>query len=791
MFYSYNWLRQFLNKIPPVEELTNKLTMSGLEVESVKKVYTDIHGILVATIEDIKPHPRADNLFVAKVSTGDKVFSTVTGAQGLVTGMKVAYAPPGATITNNRTIEEIEIKSERSSGMIVSEDELGIPGSLRKVIIFEESVPAGRDVKLLLGLDDWILDIGVTPNRSDVLSHFGLAREIATIFKLKVTPPHFELKEKKYDPGIFSFKVKIESAMDCPRYTLRLISGVKVETSPLWLRIMLGKLGQNTINNIVDITNYVMFGIGQPLHAFDRQRIEGNTIIIRRAKNEKLVTLDGEERLLSDQTLVIADEKKPIAIAGVMGGKDSGIMEDTSDVLLESALFSPSLIRKAERSLNLQTEADYRFERGIDPLLPEFASGYASYLISQMTGATVYKLIDNWAARYKKRRITTSTDELQTLIGFPVNIRKIQSILKSAYCDVKRLHPKTFLVIPPSFRLDITQAADLGEEIARLVGYDKIPSVLPYRPASNVSLPDHYVYTKTLKNYLISIGFDEVINYSFLSERDHEIVGGEAIRLLNPINEQTVLMRNSLIPGLIKTVQYNIFRQIEDQKLFEIGKVYIKNKSEYNEQLHLTGLVTGKRFPFRWSYPKDRVDVYDVIGIVEGVSRILRLKDDILLEDGFINILTKGCSAILKYNGENVGFVGEVSKSILDRYDIKQNVFVFDISIEPLFVSASTYTKYSAIPKYPFVARDLTIVKPVSLSSMSIINIIKSIEIPILVEIFPFDLYVDKNNISEHSITYRFIFRANDKTLTDEEVDSYMKIIMERITAGLNVRLKI
>lgn len=789
MLYSYNWLKQFLNKIPPIEELTNKLTMSGLEVESVKRAYSDINGILVANIEDIKSHPNDNNLFVVKVSTGEKTFTTVSGAKELTVGMKVAYAPDGATIANNRTIGEIQIKSQRSSGMILSEDELGIPGSLRKVIVFDQSTIPGSDAKLLLDLDDWILDIVVTPNRSDVLSHFGLAREIATIFRLKIIPLNFKLKEKKFDPK--DFNIKIESSSDCPRYTLRLISGVKVETSPLWLRIILGKLEQNTINNIVDITNYVMLGFGQPLHAFDRKMIEGNTIIIRRANNEKIVTLDDQQRILSNQTLVIADEKKPIAIAGIMGGKDSGITENTKDVLLESALFSPALIRRSKRSLNLQTEATYRFERGIDPLLPKVASDYAAYMMSQMTGATVYKLVDSWVAKYKNKKIVTSTHELQNLIGFPMNIKKVQSILKLAYCNVKRIHPKTLIVEPPSFRLDILQAADLSEEVARLIGYDKIPATIPSRPAYNISLPGNYVFTKILKNYLVSIGFDEVINYSFFSERDHEIVGGQAIKLLNPINEQTVLMRNSLIPGLMRNIQYNIFRQIEDQKLFEIGKIYTKDENGYNEKLFLTGVITGKRYPFRWSYPKDNVDIYDVIGIIESIPNLLRLNEDIVLEDCVSDKFIKPPCAVLKYKGKNIGFLGEISEQILDIYDIKQSVFMFDIFVEPLFLSASTYHKYTAIAKYPFVTRDLSVVKPVSLTSKNIINIIKSIEIPILAEIVPFDLYVDKKNVSEHSITYRFIFRANNRTLTDEEVDNYMKIIMERITAELNIKLKV
>jgi phenylalanyl-tRNA synthetase beta chain len=791
MLYSYKWLKQFLNKLPPVDELSNKLTTAGLEVESVTSVYSDIKDVVVADIQEIKPHPAADNLFVAKVFTGNKIFTTVTGATGLVRGTKVAFAPPGAVVANNRTIKEINIKSEHSAGMIISEDELGIPGGLRNVIIFDQSTPAGSDVKSILDLEDWIFDIAVTPNRSDVLSHLGLAREIASIFRLKILPPYYELKEKKYDAQSGNFKVKIASPGDCPRYTLRLISGVKVGTSPLWLRIMLGKLQQNTINNVVDITNYVMFGIGQPLHAFDRDKIDGNTILIRRANNEKLITLDGQERLLSNETLVIADENKPIAIAGVMGGKDTGITDQTKEVLLESAVFSPGLIRKAERGLGLLTEADYRFERGIDPLLPKLASDYASYLISQLAGGTVYKLIDNQAIRYKKHRIVASTDFLQTLVGFPLNIKKVQSILKSVYCNVRKLHPKTFIVEPPSFRLDLVQPVDLGEEIARLVGYEKIPSVLPRRQASNVFLPSNYLYNSSIRNYLLSIGFDEVINYSFLSEQDYSITGDDAIRLLNPINEQTIFMRNSLIPGLIRNAQYNIFRQIEDQKLFEIGKVYLKKGDAYIEQVHISGVLTGKRFPFSWAYSKDNVDIFDAIGVVEGISTLVNSTNILVAEEGYSSFVNKDNAVLFRCNNARIGFAGEVSKDILNKYDIKQRLFVFDVDLELLLANASPYNKYSAVPKYPFVTRDLTVVKPVSVFSVNIINAVKALNIPFLIDIIPFDLYVDKNNITEHSITYRFIFRDKDKTLTDEEVDNCMKSIMECITTKFSVRLKI
>ncbi len=791
MLYSYKWLQQFLHNIPSVEDLSDKLTLSGLEVESYKRIYTDVNGIVTAVIQDIKKHPHAENLSIANIFTGDRTFTTVTGAKGLVQGMKVAYALPGATIAGGRIIKEMDIKSERSSGMIVSEDELGIPGNNRDVVIFDHSTAPGSDVKSLLGLDDWVLDVAVTPNRPDVLSHLGLAREIATLFRLKIIYPSFELHEKKYDAQSGIFKVKIESANDCPRYTLRLISGVKIEPSPLWMRIMLGKIGQNAINNVVDITNYVMFGIGQPLHAFDRDKIEGNTIIIRRADNEKFITLDDQERTLSNRTLVIADEKRPVAIAGVIGGKYSGITEQTNQVLLESAIFSSSIIRKTERSLGILTEADYRFERGVDPLLPKWASDYASYLISRITGVTIYKIVDNCAVRHRRRKIIASTDTLQTIVGFPLNIKRVQSILESTYCTVKRIRTKTLSVEPPSFRLDLIQSADLGEEIARLIGYDKIPSILPQRQNYNVSLPSDYLFTELIRNYLISSGYDEVINYSFSSEDDHSIIGGEAIKLSNPINEQTLLMRTSLLPMLIKNAQYNIFRQIEDQRLFEIGKAYLRVKNGYAEQVHVSGLLTGRRFPFRWSYPGDRVDIFDVIGAVEGIVERLRIKDGITVEPGSSNLLAQNNAAFLKCKDTYIGFAGEVAENILKKYDIRQRIFVFDIYAEPLLLKASVYNKYAGIPRYPYISRDLTIVKPVSILSSNIINAVRSLNIPLLSEVFPFDLYIDKNNVSEHSVTYRFIFRAEDRTLTDEEIDNLMKSIRESITSAFNVKLKV
>ncbi len=791
MLYSYKWLQQFLHKMPSVGDLSDKLTLSGLEVESVKQISADFSGIVTAVIQDIKPHPHAGNLSLATVSTGDRSFMTVTGAKGLAQGMRVAFAPPGSSITNGRKIQEVEIKSERSSGMIISEDELGIPGNIRTVIAFDQSVSPGSDVRSLLGLDDWILDVAVTPNRPDVLSHLGLVREIATLFHLKIIYPSYELHEKKYDAGSGLFKVKIESSRDCPRYTVRLLSGVTVGPSPLWLRIMLGKIEQKSINNIVDITNYVMFGVGQPLHAFDRKKISGNTIIVRRAANEKFVALDDQERTLTHHTLVIADEKVPVAMAGVMGGKYSGITEQTDQVLLESAVFSAPVIRRTERSLGVKTEADYRFERGIDPLLPKMASDYAASLIASLTGATVYKLIDNCAMRYKKRKIIVSTDTLQTIVGFPLNIKKVQSLLESTQCSVKRVHPRTLSVEPPSFRMDIVQAVDLGEEIARLIGYDKIPSILPQRQASHVTLPSDYKFTSLIRDYFLSIGFDEVINYSFSSEDDHAIIGGEAARLSNPINEQTFLMRASLLPMLIKNAQYNIFRQIEDQKLFEIGKVYLKRENNYEEQIRISGLLTGRRFPLGWSYPDDRVDIFDAMGAVEGIAGRLKIQDGITGEAGPSGLLAKNNAVLLKCKDIPIGIAGEVAENIVNTYGIKQRIFVFDISLEPLLAKASLYSTYAGVPKYPFITRDLTIIKPVSLLSAHIIQAVRALALPLLSEVFPFDLYVDKNNISEHSITYRFVFRAEDRTLTDDEVDRLMKIIMDTITGHFKITLKV
>ncbi|MCL5277170.1 MAG: phenylalanine--tRNA ligase subunit beta, partial [Deltaproteobacteria bacterium] len=369
-----------------------------------------------------------------------------------------------------------------------------------------------------LCLDDHIVDVAVMPNRPDVLSHLGLAREIATLFHLKVLAPQYVLKEKKYEQGRGPLKVRIESSDDCPRYTIRRLSGVRVGVPPLWLRIALGKLGQKAVNNVVDITNYVMFALGQPLHAFDMERIEGRTIVVRRAGSEKLVTLDDQERVLCDQTLVIADGSGPVAIAGVMGGRASGITEQTKDVLLESAVFSPSVIRKTERRLGIRTEADYRFERGIDPQITKEASDYASYLISRETGASVYRLVDGPRERRKQRSIVVSMDALRTITGFPLNIKKVQSILRSVYCDVRRTRKNTLSVVPPSFRLDLVGAVDLAEEVARLIGYDRIPSLLPLRQSKNVPLPDISLYTGRIRDYLASTGFDEAINYSFYSE---------------------------------------------------------------------------------------------------------------------------------------------------------------------------------------------------------------------------------------------------------------------------------
>ncbi len=791
MLYSYKWLQKFLHNLPSAADVAGKLTASGLEVESVKKIYTDINGIVTAKIQNIKQHPGAANLYIADIFTGSGLFQTVTGATGLKQGMIVAYAPSGATISNGRIITDVSVTGEKSSGMIISENELNIPDAKREIISFSQSVIPGKDVKSLLDLNDYILNVAVTPNRADVLSHLGLAREIATLFHIRVLYPSYELHEKKYNKQNRPLNIRIESGQDCSRYTIRLIEGVQIKPSPLWLRITLGKLEQKAINNVVDITNYVMFAIGQPLHAFDARKLQGNTIVVRRAGNEKLVTLDDQERLLTNETLVIADEKRPLALAGVIGGKFSGITEQTTNVLLESAAFSSSVIRNTERRLGILTEADYRFERGIDPRLPENASNYASHLISQITGASVYRLINNCPVRVKKHKITASVNALQTIVGFPLNMKRVQSLLKSIYCDIKNTSSNTISVEPPSFRLDLVQPVDLAEEIARLTGYAKIPSMLPLKRVSNVTLPSDYTYTALIKNYLVAIGFDEVVNYSFYGEKDHSVVGGKVIKLLNPLNEQTTFMRTSLIPLLLKNARYNLFRQVEYQRLFEIGKIYLKNGNEYIERIHAAGLLTGTHYPFQWASSHEKVDLFDAIGAIEGIVTALKIKNAPAIESGSINFLEPNNTAVLKYKNNRIGFAGKISKDILRDYDIKQQIFVFNIALEPLLSEASSYTKYSAVPKYPFVSRDLTIVKPTSLFCYNITQGIKSLRIPLLAEVFPFDLYVDKKNISEHSVTYRFIFRSEERTLKDEEVDHYMKKIMKYITENYNVKLKV
>ncbi|MCL4478507.1 MAG: phenylalanine--tRNA ligase subunit beta [Deltaproteobacteria bacterium] len=790
MLYSYNWIKKFLNKIPPVGDISNRLTMSGFEVESVERLFGDLKGIVTAVVNGVKPHPSDKNLSVVNVSAGEHEFITVTGAKGITQGMIVAYAQPGSVVANKKTILELNIKGVKSAGMIISEDELGIFEAKREIIIFDKAVKPGLDVKSVLELDDWVLDVAVMPNRSDVLSHFGIAREIATIFHLNVIQPSFELDTISYNKENKPIDVEVENPDDCPRYAIRFLSDVKIAQSPLWLRLILGKIKQKPINNVVDITNYVMFAIGQPLHAFDGEKVHGGKIIVRRAKNEKLITLDGVERILTDQSLVIADDSKPVAIAGIMGGAISGITENTRYVLLESALFDSGLVRTTGRNLGLSTEAGYRFERGVDSNLPRLASDMASYLVSGLAGAKVYRLVDSYKKRYKKRRVTTTIQVLGRLIGIQLNIKTVQSVLRSIHCDVNRIRANTLSIEPPSFRLDLKESADFSEEIARLIGYEKIPSVLPLKAAANVAPPLPYKYINIIKERLLSMGFDEVINYSFYSDTDHSIVGGDALRLTNPLNEQTTNMRKNLIPLLIKNTQFNLFRQIEDQKLFEIGNVYFKQAGKYVEELHLAGTITGNRYPLHWAFKSEHTDIFDSIGIVEDIMNVLGFNDKITKEKTSHNFLNDD-SVLFSYNNMNIGYAGGLTNDLLDKYDIKQKVFVFDVSLDHILMNVKPETRYREVPKYPHIVRDLSIVKPVSLTSAKIINGIKSLGIDLLIDISPFDLYIDNKDISKHSITYRFIFRAEDRTLKDEEVDLYMKTIMNHVVNQYGVKLKI
>ena len=801
MKVSLNWLKDYVEIRMDLETLINLLTMAGLEVEEATSVGEGFEKVVVAEIHSIRKHPNADRLSLVEAKTHHETFSIVCGATNIKEGQKVPLALVGARLPNGIEIKRSKIRGVASDGMLCSEIELGMGQDATGIMILPPQVPLGIDLGEALGLKDTILDISITPNRPDCLCVIGVAREIAALTHQKVKYPTLSL----YDQGEEIHQKTSVTILDqdlCPRYVARMIEEVKIGPSPQWMSDRLEKVGIRSINNVVDVTNYVMMEYGQPLHAFDFELLEEGRIVVRRAKEgEEFVTLDGVKRTLDREMLMICDGGKPVAIAGIMGGLNSEIKEDTKRVLLESAYFDPAGNRRTSKKLGLETEAAYRFGRGIDYGGCLSAVNRATQFIQELAaGRVVGGVVDVYPVPIKPGPIRLSVKKIHQVLGTKASAKQVKGYLEDLELEVREEDEDTFGVTPPSFRGDLEREIDLIEEVARLDGYEKIPITIPQGPPSSEERGKEFLIERKAIDTLIYHGYHEVVTYSFTSPASWDIIGlppddprRQHLRILNPLTEDFSVMRTTLIPGLMETACYNVSRKNSNLKLFELKKVFLPQGGEKlpREVKFLAGVAMGFDRDPHWAFSPRSVDFYDIKGCVEDLLDGLQIKEAKFYKADDIPYLHPGKASRVVLDREILGVLGEAHPEVAGHYEVHGKVYLFEMDFSKMVKWAGEEKRFQSLPKFPAVYRDLSVVVDRALEAERVMEAIRSFRQPFIEEVTLFDIY-QGSPIPEgrKGISYRIRYQANDRTLTDEEVNQYHEKILFRLKEVFQLDLR-
>jgi len=801
MLVSIKWLKDYVDIEITAAELADKLTMAGLEVDEIKIVQPSFSGVVVSRIISVKPHPNSEKLSLCEVTDGSANYQVVCGAKNIQAGNIVPMARVGATIPGGYTIKSSVLRGEKSDGMLCSAAELEIGEDNSGIMQLTAGLPIGASLDAALDITDTVLDVGITPNRSDCLSIIGIAREVAAITGKKLKMPLSSFQETAEDINSFT-SVEIIDAELCPRYTARMIKNVKIGQSPVWMKTRLEAVGLRSINNVVDVTNFVMLEMGQPLHAFDFRFLEQSRIIVRKSRqDEEFISLDGKSRKLAADTLLICDAVKPVAIGGIMGGLNSEVKEDTQVVLLESAYFNPVSIRRSARKLTMSTDAAYRFERGIDPEGVLRALDRAAYLIAELSGGNICK---NYIDQYPRRiasvqNIPLRLSRVNQVIGADIKGKEIVSLLKSIEMKVSETGEGVYEVTPPTFRVDITREIDLIEEIVRLYGYDRVSVTLPNVAVTEIKSGGLADLEEKVRQLLTGTGYSEVINYSFTTPVSADILGWKKdderrrfLKIRNPLVEDQSVMRTTMIYGLLDTLKKNINNGSSDLKLFEIGRIFISKGSTQlpDERNMMAGLLSGVLNDDLWG-AKTGTDFYDLKGCVENLFYGLKIKNCRYVSAVNETSLHPGKSCEIYAGDTKIGFMGEVHPDVCVKYDIKTSVYVFEISLDILAGCYNSAITCSEVSKYPAVTRDVAFLIDRKIEAQSVLDIVLQNNEDLLEKIGIFDIYSGKGIPTDtKSLGLRFSYRAPDRTLTDAEVNNiHEKLVRQTVQlTGAKIR---
>ncbi|SDH75513.1 phenylalanine--tRNA ligase subunit beta [Alteribacillus bidgolensis] len=805
MLVSYQWLKDYVDIDDlTVEETAEKLTRGGVEVDVLHPRSEGIEQVSVGYVEACEQHPNADKLNVCQVNTGEETAQIICGAPNVAAGQKVAVAKPGAALPGGMKIKKTKLRGEPSEGMICSLQELGIEQKLVAkefidgIYVFPESAEVGEDAVKELGLRDTVLELDLTPNRADCLSMIGIAYEMAALLDREVHQPDctFSVAEQSAAEAV---SVQVDVPEDNPYYGAKIIQNISIGPSPLWMQNRLTAAGIRPINNVVDITNYVLLEYGQPLHAFDLDRFGSNKVVVRRANEEETITtLDGEIRTLSAEHMVITNGKEPTALAGVMGGAFSEVQEDTTTILLESAYFNSSRVRKASKDMGLRSESSTRFEKGIDARRVEEASARAAYLLERYAGGTVLEgTVENDFRSDKKRVIETEPEQLNKLLGMDLSQEDILSIFRRLRFSVQTKGNRISVEVPTR-RPDLKIEEDLAEEVARLYGYDYIPTTLPAGVTTPGSLSPEQKNRRKIRRYLEASGLHEAITYSLTSPEKasrfllKEVPGTVTVSM--PMSEERSTMRTSLIPHLLDTVQYNRNRQINDSSMFELGSVFIGEAGELTQQPEekkvLAAAVTGTWEIHLWQGEKKKTDFFVVKGILEGLFDELGVLDNIQFVPSSRKELHPGRSADIVLNGRSVGFTGQVHPSVEKEWDIKET-YIFQLDLDAILAAETEELSYAVLPRYPSISRDIALVVDQNVPAGDVQRVIEEAGGPLLKQVTLFDVYEGENlEAGKKSLAFSLVYLDPERTLTDEEVTKTHDQVLSQLTEKVQAVLR-
>ncbi len=789
-----SWLKEYLNFTQSPEELADVLTLAGIEVEGMESLALKFSGVVVGEVLETHKHPSADRLCVAKVSDGQEEFSVVCGAPNCRAGMKTAFAKVGATLTDEEgkafKIKKSKLRDVESYGMLCSGKELGLGDSHEEIVELPDAFEVGKD--LASYYSDLIFDVALTPNLGHCMSIYGLSRELSAQLNIHLKKPSFDCSENE-EPIEKRVQVLLIDKKQCPRYSCRVVKGVTVGPSPDWLQKKIEACGIRSINNIVDIGNLVMLEFGQPLHMFDADKIDGKKIIITAQTDyQELETLDDVKRPIPPEALLICDEAKPLAFAGVMGGKSSAVSHQTINVVIEAAYFTPQAIRKSARLVGLKSDSSQRFEKGIDPNAIIDALNYAAFLLQKVAGGKICKgLIDQKAHEFVEKKIACRIQRVNALLGTHLSAGEIAGLLRRLEMKVLQETNHELLVAVPTYRNDITIEVDLIEEVARVYGYNNIPKPIPLLTASTIPNAPLYLMEKEIRMRLIEEGLQELMTCDLISPAqaamtlEHSMSKEALISVLLSHSVDQSVLRASLFPGLLQTVKYNIDHGMTNIAGFEVGRIHFKEKDHYVEPTVVGIILSGKQAPYHWDPKPGDFDVYDLKGVIENLLVSLKI-EDVEFEPSHLQNFHPGRQAKIKKGQAILGVMGEVHPEHVAKLDILQRIFFAEINLHELMPLIPKQWKVADLAQFPGSERDWTATLKEEQPIAEILRALRSVPSHLLEKVILLDLYKSEQiGKDKKNVTFRFFYRDLEKTVAYEAVEQEHARIIAAVTEQL------